>query len=233
MSDQRRGVARANRLPRHGGRRLRHGLRRHARGDDGRRRRPRGPSTAPRRSLERRLPLRAASPALVVVRRRLDLALLDGPTSGFTVLGGGKTAMDTCTWVLERGVAPEGIRWVRPRDAWTLDRAFLQPSVDLPRLVAGLAAHSRRPAAQAARRTSSYGSRPPVNSSASRGTSSRRRSAAPCSPSASWTDSERSRTSFGSAALSTSGPIASASRTGRSRPTHAGSTWTARRRVSR
>ena len=46
---------------------------------------------------------------------------------GFTVLGAGKTAMDTCTWLLGRSVAPADIRWVRPRDAWTLDRAFAQP----------------------------------------------------------------------------------------------------------
>jgi hypothetical protein len=35
--------------------------------------------------------------------------------------------MDTCTWLLGQSVAPEDIRWVRPRDAWTLDRAYMQP----------------------------------------------------------------------------------------------------------
>ena len=45
------------------------------------------------------------------------------PPSGYTVLGAGKTAMDACTWLLENGVDPDRIRWVRPRDAWLLDRA--------------------------------------------------------------------------------------------------------------
>jgi hypothetical protein len=49
------------------------------------------------------------------------------PPTGFTVLGAGKTAMDACTWLLEQGVDPDRIRWVRPRDVWIVDRASLQP----------------------------------------------------------------------------------------------------------
>jgi NAD(P)-binding Rossmann-like domain len=56
-----------------------------------------------------------------------DLVGLTGPASGFTVIGGGKTAMDACIWLLESGVPPEAIRWIMPRDAWLLDRAFQQP----------------------------------------------------------------------------------------------------------
>jgi hypothetical protein len=56
-----------------------------------------------------------------------DLVRLTGPASGYTVIGGGKTAMDACIWLLESGVPPEVIRWIRPRDAWLLDRAFQQP----------------------------------------------------------------------------------------------------------
>ncbi|HLG66516.1 MAG TPA: NAD(P)-binding protein [Acidimicrobiales bacterium] len=52
---------------------------------------------------------------------------LDEPVSGFTVVGAGKTAMDTCTWLLGAGVEPDHIRWVRPRDGWFLDRALTQP----------------------------------------------------------------------------------------------------------
>lgn len=52
---------------------------------------------------------------------------LGEPPTGFTVLGAGKTAMDACTWLLEHGVDPDRIRWVRPRDVWLLDRASLQP----------------------------------------------------------------------------------------------------------
>src|SRR5438067_7897783 len=54
------------------------------------------------------------------------------PSSGYTVLGAGKTAMDACTWLLEGGVEPDRIRWVRPRDVWMLDRASFQPLDLLP-----------------------------------------------------------------------------------------------------
>ncbi|MEX0873348.1 MAG: NAD(P)-binding protein [Actinomycetota bacterium] len=47
--------------------------------------------------------------------------------SGYTVIGAGKTSMDTCCWLIEQGMAPEDIRWIRPRDPWTIDRASTQP----------------------------------------------------------------------------------------------------------
>jgi hypothetical protein len=56
-----------------------------------------------------------------------QLVDLDGPPSGFTVIGAGKTAMDTCNWLLDAGVDPNEIRWVRPRDGWFFNRAFMQP----------------------------------------------------------------------------------------------------------
>jgi NAD(P)-binding Rossmann-like domain len=56
-----------------------------------------------------------------------DLVRPTGPASGYTVIGAGKTAMDACAWLLDSGVPPEVIRWIRPRDAWLLDRAFQQP----------------------------------------------------------------------------------------------------------
>jgi hypothetical protein len=56
-----------------------------------------------------------------------DLVRLAGPASGYTVIGAGKTAMDACLWLLDSGVPPEVIRWIRPRDAWLLDRAYQQP----------------------------------------------------------------------------------------------------------
>jgi hypothetical protein len=67
-----------------------------------------------------------------------DLAGLSSPTSGFTILGGGKTAIDACLWLLGAGVPPEAIRWVRPRDPWLLDRAFQQPLALLLRLLEGV-----------------------------------------------------------------------------------------------
>ena len=46
----------------------------------------------------------------------------------FIILGGGKTAMDTGVWLLEAGIAPERIGWVRPRDSWMFNRKYLQPA---------------------------------------------------------------------------------------------------------
>lgn len=56
-----------------------------------------------------------------------DLVSLSGSPSGFTVIGAGKTSMDTCCWLVDNGVDPDAIRWIRPRDAWTIDRAAIQP----------------------------------------------------------------------------------------------------------
>ena len=56
-----------------------------------------------------------------------DLVHLDAAPSGYTILGGGKTAMDACYWLLENGVAADRIRWIRPRDSWVLPRACFQP----------------------------------------------------------------------------------------------------------
>ena len=61
---------------------------------------------------------------LVAVGQLVDLA---EPPGGYTILGAGKTAMDACNWLLDNGVDPSRIRWVRPRDAWLMDRASLQP----------------------------------------------------------------------------------------------------------
>lgn len=56
-----------------------------------------------------------------------DLVDLAETPGGFTVLGSGKTAMDTCAWLLDNGVDPEQVRWVRPRDCWMFDRGCMQP----------------------------------------------------------------------------------------------------------
>jgi hypothetical protein len=56
-----------------------------------------------------------------------DLVDVTEPPSGFTVLGAGKTAMDACSFLLDNGVDPDKIRWVRPRDAWLMNRSSWQP----------------------------------------------------------------------------------------------------------
>jgi hypothetical protein len=54
----------------------------------------------------------------------VDLA---DPAGGFTVLGAGKTGLDTCNWLLDAGVDPDRIEWFRPRDPWLFDRSVMQP----------------------------------------------------------------------------------------------------------
>jgi NAD(P)-binding Rossmann-like domain len=56
-----------------------------------------------------------------------ELVHVTEPPSGFTVLGAGKTAMDACSFLLDNQVDPEKIRWVRPRDAWLMNRSSWQP----------------------------------------------------------------------------------------------------------
>jgi len=78
-----------------------------------------------------------------------DLVGLTESGTGYTVIGAGKTAMDACTWLLDNGVAPNVIRWIRPRDAWLLDRKFQQPLELVASLIEGVslnleaAAHAR------------------------------------------------------------------------------------------
>ena len=69
-----------------------------------------------------------------------DLVDLDEPPERFTVVGAGKTAIDTCVWLLEAGVDPDHIRWIRGRDPWQIDRTFTQP-LDLVASYMRLQAH--------------------------------------------------------------------------------------------
>lgn len=57
----------------------------------------------------------------------------------YTVIGAGKTALDACVWLLEQGVPADAIRWVKPREAWWLNRKFNQPLALLPDFYRGLA----------------------------------------------------------------------------------------------
>ena len=47
----------------------------------------------------------------------------------FTILGGGKTAMDAAVWLLDAGANPDSIRWFIPRDSWLINRATTQPGI--------------------------------------------------------------------------------------------------------
>ncbi len=50
--------------------------------------------------------------------------------SRFAILGAGKTAMDTGVWLLEAGVDPAAITWVRPRESWLINRRYTQPGAN-------------------------------------------------------------------------------------------------------
>jgi hypothetical protein len=55
-----------------------------------------------------------------------DLPKVTAPPAGYTIIGGGKTGIDACLWLLEHQVDPDSIRWIMPRDAWLLDRKNTQ-----------------------------------------------------------------------------------------------------------
>jgi hypothetical protein len=61
------------------------------------------------------------------------------PADAYTIVGAGKTAVDACLWLLESGVSPESIRWIKPRDAWFVNRAFVQGGELVGTLLEGLA----------------------------------------------------------------------------------------------
>ncbi|KUI02467.1 NAD(P)-binding protein [Mycobacterium sp. IS-3022] len=53
----------------------------------------------------------------------------------YVIVGAGKTAMDSCLWLLRHGVAPERVTWIKPRESWVLDRAAIQPGRQFAQVV--------------------------------------------------------------------------------------------------
>jgi hypothetical protein len=80
---------------------------------------------APSIPAEKAAPFGVAGGARVVPVNAL--ARLEEAPSQYVVVGSGKTATDACIWLLSRGVDPDAICWVRPRDPWMLNRAVVQP----------------------------------------------------------------------------------------------------------
>ena len=76
-----------------------------------------------------------------------DLARLEDAPSQYVVVGSGKTATDACIWLLSRGVDPDAICWVRPREPWMMNRAVVQPD---PAIFLGMAADTMQAAGEAA-----------------------------------------------------------------------------------
>ena len=60
-----------------------------------------------------------------------DLVHLEETPSQYVVVGSGKTATDAIVWLLGRGVDPDAICWVRPREPWMLNRALIQPNPEI------------------------------------------------------------------------------------------------------
>jgi len=54
------------------------------------------------------------------------LASSRGEWSNYVVVGAGKTSIDACLFLLENGVDPDAITWIKPRDSWLWDRACAQ-----------------------------------------------------------------------------------------------------------
>jgi len=79
---------------------------------------PRIPATTP-------VPFDTADGAHVVSVN--ELVKLGGASSQYVIAGAGKTATDACIWLLDNGVEPDAICWVRPREPWMLNRAVVQP----------------------------------------------------------------------------------------------------------
>ena len=57
-----------------------------------------------------------------------DLPKVTEAPTGYVVIGGGKTGIDACLWMLENGIDPDMITWIMPRDAWLINRKNTQPS---------------------------------------------------------------------------------------------------------
>jgi hypothetical protein len=57
-----------------------------------------------------------------------DLVRVKKKPGGYVIIGGGKTGIDACLWLLEQGVDPNEITWIVSRDGWLIDRQNTQPS---------------------------------------------------------------------------------------------------------
>ncbi|MFB9746960.1 pyridine nucleotide-disulfide oxidoreductase [Leifsonia shinshuensis] len=68
-----------------------------------------------------------------------ELAYREEPPDGYTIIGAGKTGADAVLYLLQNGVPPALIRWIKPREAWYLNRRFTQGGELLPTLFEGLA----------------------------------------------------------------------------------------------
>lgn len=92
--------------------------------------------------LEGRIPATSPPPFAVADGVRCvaagDITRVADRPERYVVIGTGKTALDTCVWLLSQGVPASAIQWVRPREGWWLNRRFHQPGAGLPDFFAGV-----------------------------------------------------------------------------------------------
>jgi len=67
-----------------------------------------------------------------------ELARLAEPARRYVIIGAGKTAIDACLWLLQSGVEPDDICWIKPREAWLVNRAFSQCGELVGSLIEGI-----------------------------------------------------------------------------------------------
>lgn len=58
-----------------------------------------------------------------------DLVKVKEAPERFVIVGAGKTGIDACLWLLDKGVDPDMITWIVSRDAWLIDRRNTQPTM--------------------------------------------------------------------------------------------------------
>lgn len=91
--------------------------------------------------LEGSIPATSAPPFVVSDGVRCvaagEIAQIEDRPERFVIIGAGKTALDACVWLFERGVPASAIRWIKPREAWWLNRRFHQPCTMLPEFYRG------------------------------------------------------------------------------------------------
>jgi NAD(P)-binding Rossmann-like domain len=68
-----------------------------------------------------------------------EIARLDQRPERYVIVGAGKTALDACIWLMEQGVPPSVLCWIKPREAWWMNRKFQQPHTLVPELYRGIA----------------------------------------------------------------------------------------------
>lgn len=78
-----------------------------------------------------------------------DLVSISKQPEGYVIIGGGKTGIDACLWLLEHQVDPDHITWIVSRDAWLLDRQNTQPSMQFFDKSFGAVANQTEAAAKA------------------------------------------------------------------------------------